>query len=297
MTSLDFAQCKDYEGAQAVVFGVDTQCAGTAPTFVHEPNQKEFSADFIRQVDNQLFSLPENLKSGAQLFDKGNLELREHTLENEVAQVLAEYCSIIEDGKKVICLGGDHIIKYAALKALNTMFPKDFGVVYLDAHPDCAMQDTLSYSSILYHAFQLETLNPSQIMLVGTRQFTQEEANALLTYEADMGMIMGSSFSHNQLDFLVERIVAQFSGLKYLYFSIDLDGLSPSCAPAVESPYPGGPNLNQVLYLIHKLRKHFSYIGMDISEFMTKLDHNHTTALSAARIMKEFYSVLEVREK
>ncbi|CEG56101.1 Agmatinase (fragment) [Legionella fallonii LLAP-10] len=88
---------------------------------------------------------------------------------------------------------------------------------------------------------------------------------------------------------MVQKIVTQFSGLKYLYFSVDLDGLNPSCAPGVESPYPGGPDINQVIYLIHKLKEHFVYVGMDISELIPKLDPNHVTALSAARILKEFY--------
>jgi len=177
------------------------------------------------------------------------------------------------------------------LKALDETVPGEYGVIYLDAHPDCEALQTLSYSSILHHGFELPSLTPSQIMLTGIRQFTESEASALSTYQPDIGMIMGREFSNANLDMLVKKIISQFSGLKYLYFSIDLDGLNPSCAPAVESPYPGGPQLNQVIYLLHALSEHFVYIGMDISEFIPKLDHQHITALSAARIMKEFYSV------
>ncbi len=92
----------------------------------------------------------------------------------------------------------------------------------------------------------------------------------------------------------LQKIQKKFRGLKYLYFSIDLDGLHPSCAPAVESPYPGGPTIDQAILLVQLLRGHFNYIGMDITEFVPALDHQHITALSAARLLKEFYSALDI---
>lgn len=46
-----------------------------------------------------------------------------------------------------------------------------------------------------------------------------------------------------------------------------------------------------VIYFIQTLSKHFSYIGMDISEYLPEQDVNHTTAFTAARLIKEFYSV------
>jgi len=292
MIKMNYAQSTDYSKAQAVLFGVDTRCAGTAPTFVTYTKKREFSADFIRNVDNRLFSLPENFKSGDLLIDQGNLDIQTHTIDGEINSVFERYSQVLSDKKIPICLGGDHIIKYAALKALDAMHAGEFGVIYLDAHPDCEALDVICYSSILHHGFKLPSLVPQQIMLLGIRQFTPNEVAALSTYQPEIGTIMGSELVADKLDLIVEKIVNQFAGLKYLYFSIDLDGLDPASAPAVESPYPGGPSVNQVLYLIQKLRTHFDYIGMDISEFIGELDSNHLTALAAARLVKEFYSYL-----
>lgn len=129
-------------------------------------------------------------------------------------------------------------------------------------------------------------------MLMGIRQFTESEVSALSCYQPDIGIIMGREFCNNTLEIMAQKIITQFYGLKHLYFSIDLDGLNPSCAPAVESPYPGGPDVNQIICLLHILQHHFTFIGMDISEMIPSLDHTHSTALSAARILKEFYSVI-----
>jgi arginase family enzyme len=290
MDKLSYASCLDSDLATCILFGANTKGAGTAPTFSTSTDRDIFSADFIRKVDNLLFSLPENFKTGDRLWDAGNLILPK-TRDREIESVTNEFQRIFSQKKIPICLGGDHIIKYAALNALDNLFPEQYGVVYVDAHPDCESQEILSYASILHHGFLLPWLKPWQVMLLGIRQFTASEAMALNNYP-DIGIIKGAEFASINPADLLEKIAAQFANLKYIYFSIDLDGLSPSCSPAVESPYPGGPNLNQILYLIQNLRKKFNYIGMDISEFIPKLDNNRTTALSAARIMKEFYSVI-----
>ncbi|MCE0723745.1 arginase family protein [Legionella resiliens] len=292
MPQLSYATCYDYEKAKAVIFGVNTQSAGTAPTFSGTSTQDEFSADFIRRVDNRLYSFPENFKPGDELLDAGNLEVANHNLANEIEIVSTHFYKLIKNNKKPICLGGDHVIKYAALKALDQAIPGEYGVIYLDAHPDCEAQDILSYSSILHHGFLLPSLIPRQIMLLGIRQFTESEVSGLSRYHPDIGIIMGSEFCNTNMEIMAQKIITQFYGLKYLYFSIDLDGLNPACAPAVESPYPGGPDVNQIICLLHLLQHHFTFIGMDISELIPSLDRSHSTALSAARILKEFYSVI-----
>lgn len=54
MTKLRYAGSLDCANAQSVIFGVNTKCAGTAPTFSSTSDRNEFSADFIRQVDNRI---------------------------------------------------------------------------------------------------------------------------------------------------------------------------------------------------------------------------------------------------
>lgn len=294
MLQLNYATCQSRDTATCIVFGANTQSAGTAPTFVNKnETNSEFSGNMIRVVDNHLPSLPENLKRGDQLWDDGNIQIPIQCSSKEINIVKSHLHHILTNKQIPICLGGDHLIKYASLAALDEYFPNEYGVIYIDAHPDCEPQTTINYSSILHHAFLLPHLKPKQIMLTGLRQFTISEANALVAYQGQIGVINGIDFSASSLKNMIEKIKIQFNGLKYIYFSIDLDGIDPCCAPAVESPYPGGPTLNQVLVLIHQLKKSFDYIGMDISEFIPHLDTQHMTALTAARLLKEFYSTIK----
>ncbi|SRR5579885_2853098 len=293
MRKLNYASCEARQTAKCILFAANTLCAGSAPTVEEIKNRTEhFSADVIRQVDNVLYSLPENFKLGDQLWDDGNLKIEKHDKQHEIDIVQSHLESILIHQQIPICLGGDHLIKYAAIAALNKHLPGEFGVIYLDAHPDCEENESISYSSILHHGFLLPHFKPEQVMLIGLRQFTEKEARAIQKYNGKIGIITGTDFIAQSLDYLLNKILNHFKGKKYLYFSIDLDGLDPASAPAVESPYPGGPLVQQILYFIQQLAKHYQYIGMDISEFIPALDNYHISALSAARLFKEFYSMV-----
>jgi hypothetical protein len=67
-----YASSPNQASARCEIFDANTQCAGTAPTFSLASDHDVFSADFIREVDNRLFSLPENFKLGDRLWDAGN---------------------------------------------------------------------------------------------------------------------------------------------------------------------------------------------------------------------------------
>ena len=292
MIKLKFASAVTSGSANCILFGANTLCAGTAPTTAKiERRENAFCADIIRKVDNIHYSLPENYRLGDKLWDAGNLKIHKHDKSSEIIQVKEYIGSVLSQNKVPICLGGDHMIKYAAIAALNDHKPGEFGIIYIDAHPDCEVNDSVSYSSILHHGFLLEDFQPEQVMLVGLRQFTENEAQALKKYSEKIGILSGTDFYSFSVNELIDKTIQQFKGINYLYFSIDLDGLDTASAPGVESPYPGGPTLGQVIYFIQTLAKHFRYIGMDISEYLPEQDVNHITAFTAARLIKEFYSV------
>ena len=50
--TFNYATCPNRASAQCEIFGANTRCAGTAPTFTLASDHDVFSADFIREVDN-----------------------------------------------------------------------------------------------------------------------------------------------------------------------------------------------------------------------------------------------------
>lgn len=290
---LNFAQALSLESAKAVLFGANTQGAGVSQSFVGQTLLPQFdglglfSADAIRKADNESPGLPDNLRLGTDLFDIGNLDLNELTPAQSIEVVKQTYSDFFSQDKIVIGLGGDHLIKYAALSAVSDRYP-GCGIVYVDAHPDTVHSEKIAYNSILSHTFGLPGLSPCNTTIVGLRQLDALEAKGLKTWNPHV--VRSSNFPELGVSGVFQKIRSQLHACGSIYLSIDLDGIDPSSAPAVEAAYPGRPTLDDMIYLIRSISNHFRIIGMDISEHLPQLDTFKLTALTSARILKEVYS-------
>lgn len=286
---LQFAACPGERQARTVLFGANTQGAGfsqSARGQAGAAGEKRtlFTADFVREADNESPSLTERMEDGSTLFDAGNLPLQGLAPKEQVAAVRQRFLELLQRGQRAICLGGDHLIKYACLSAVSAAF-EECGVIYFDAHPDCAQDEALYYGSILHHAWQLPRIRPERTSLLALRQVNAREREGLARWKP--GIVPALDFCERGLPAVLQSLVAQLGPVKRLYLSVDLDGLAPHEVPAVEAPSPGGPTLREVLVLARALAERYELVGMDISEFIPELDPVKLTALASARLVKE----------
>ena len=284
---LQFATCADESRARSVLFGANTQGAGFSQSARGNSDAPRalFTADFVRAADNESPSLTEQLADGATLFDAGNLPLEGLPPEAQVERTRERFLGLFRQGQRPICVGGDHLIKYAALSAVSAAF-EDCGVVYFDAHPDCALDERLFFGSILHHAWKLPHVRPERTSLLALRQVSRVEREGLRHWKP--GIIPALDFCERGLPGVLESLHAQLGGARRLFLSIDLDGLAPHEVPAVEAPYPGGPTLRELLALLRALADRYELVGMDITEFIPEFDPVKLTALTTARLVKEF---------
>jgi agmatinase len=286
MNKLHYASAANEAAAQVVIFGANSTRASHAPS--HQTSsgvdRSIFSADFARDAENESPSLSEKMVFGDHVFDAGNLVMPDKKLA-QVKTMFNHFDKLFNDKKIPICLGGDHLVKYAGLSALLKHQP-DAYVIYLDAHPDCLMTDRLYYASILHHILKDNKTTPDHIILTGLRQATAKEKLGYDHYK--MPTIFGIDFSIHSLKEIVEKIKQKIPAGKPVYFSVDLDGFDPADTPGVEQPCPGGPRVNDFLALLHLMSSHYRFVGMDITEFLPSIDNQKLTALAMMRIVKEF---------
>ena len=289
--ALSYATAKSVEQAQAVLFGADTSAAGHSESFLgKQAIQSQLrTPDFVRASDNESPSLPRNLREGDALYDAGNLTISSTSVRGQIESVRNEFLSIWKAGRVPICIGGDHLIKHAALEALQITQPKSL-VIYVDAHPDIVQSADFNYCTVIHQAFSRNPDFVKAVFLVGIRQVNAAEAAGIRHWKPQI--IQAQDFYSQN----IREIYAPISSLKdrfdSVFLSCDLDGLDPACAPAVEAPYPSGPRLAHVIELIHLLARDFKINGVDISEIMPDRDPTRLTALACARIIKEVYSCL-----
>jgi len=62
------------------------------------------------------------------------------------------------------------------------------------------------------------------------------------------------------------------SGLAGFWIHVDADVLEPSVMPAVDSPEPGGPNIEELTALVRQLARHPRALGMQITIYDPALD-------------------------
>lgn len=177
---------------------------------------------------------------------------------------------LIDAGKKVLLLGGDHSTPLGSLRAHASRHTEGFDILQIDAHADLRVAYegfVHSHASIMHNALEVSGVN--NLVQVGIRDFCLEEKSRIESDDrihcfTDWGlkseMCRGSSW-HDE----VERILACLGPKVYL--SVDIDGLDPSLCPNTGTSVPGGLSFDQWTYLLDQLiQSEREIVGADLVE-------------------------------
>lgn len=187
----------------------------------------------------------------------------------------------LEAGRQVISLGGDHSVTYPILRAFREVYD-DLTVVHIDAHPD--MYDDLDGNPLSHaspFARALEDGCMTTLVQIGIRTATQHMVDQAQRWNVTM---------------LTPRQLDRFDPTSLtgpIYFSLDLDGLDPSCAPGVSHHEPGGLTVREVLDVIDALPG--PIVGADVVELNPTRDVVEMTAMVGAKFVKELAGAMLAR--
>lgn len=185
----------------------------------------------------------------------------------------------IEQGKRLLTLGGDHSISYPLLRA-HRKFYDDFAILQIDAHGD--LYDNFMgnrHSHACPFARIMEEGLCDRLVQVGIRTLNPHQRNQAEKFGVEQ--IEMRHFSEKIADLRFNRP---------LYISLDMDGFDPAFAPGVSHHEPGGLNVRQVLDLLHAIK--VPIIGADIVEYNPHRDVVGITAALAAKLAKEILELM-----
>lgn len=182
----------------------------------------------------------------------------------------------LEQGVKIFTLGGDHSITYPILKAYREKYPV-LDILQIDAHPD------------LYHDYEGDPYSHAcpfaRIMEEGLAvRLVQVGIRTLNPHQLEQADRFGVEV-HTMATYSPEEPL-RFANP--VYISLDLDALDPAHAPGVSHREPGGLTTRQVISLIQRLEG--EVVGADLVEYNPTQDLGGTTAMVAAKLMKEVLS-------
>lgn len=194
---------------------------------------------------------------------------------------------MLNDGKFVALLGGDHSTPLGFIQALANKHP-EFGVLQIDAH--CDLRDayegfSYSHASIMFNV--LKTQQVKKLVQVGIRDYCRSESE-LVSYSGDRIKIFydrylkHSSYEGKTWYTLCDEIINELP--QKVYISFDIDGLDPKLCPGTGTPVPGGLEFEQAIYLFRKLTESGrTIIGFDLNEVSP--DNNEWNANVGARML------------
>ena len=211
------------------------------------------------------------------------------------ALVMKTSLDLIEKGKWVGLVGGDHTILYGLLEALSTRYD-EFGILQFDAHMDLRKSYagfTHSHASTMYNAVQLPSVK--KLVQVGVRDFCTEEVlfaqdskkvDTFYDFELREGRYIGRHWHETALD-VISRLP------HFVYVSIDIVGLNPGLCPGAAMPVPGGLEYNEAVYLLSQIIKSGrEIIGFDLCGVTPRPDDNNWNASVGARLLYQLSAAI-----
>lgn len=199
-------------------------------------------------------------------------ELAPHTgspeaMGDRIESVIGE---LLDAGKFVVMLGGEHTVAVGAVRAHAKRTP-GLSVLAFDAHSD--MRDEY-LDSKFNHACTLRRAHEhAPVTQVGLRSASWEDA----AFVREQGLAFYSPREFRQAG--ADAVAARLSDA--VYITIDLDSFDPSEMSAVGTPEPGGLHWDEVSDLLIAVTKTKRVVGFDVTELSPSLGPRSCAQLAA----------------
>jgi agmatinase len=178
--------------------------------------------------------------------------------EEQMRRVTAAAGPVLEAGKFLLTLGGEHSIT-APLVAAAAAAHADLSVLQIDAHAD--LRDSCDGSRHSHACVMRRVLETgAAICQVGVRSYSKAEYDEC---REQIERLITPAMIGAHADW-IDRALARLTA--NVYVTIDMDGLDPSIAPGVGTPEPGGLTWAQVTSLLRRVCRERRVVAADLVE-------------------------------
>ena len=186
---------------------------------------------------------------------------------------------IYDDGKRLLGIGGEHLVTYPEIVAISDVYGDDLAIVHFDAHTDLRdeyMGEKLSHSAVIKLCSSY--VRPEHIKQIGIRSGMKEEWEFMKRNNT----FIKDNNDYKSLDCLLDKKV---------FITVDLDVLDPSVMSGTGTPESGGMSFNELMGWFEYLKK-FDIIGADVVELAPDYDTSGCSTAVATKVIRELLMIM-----
>lgn len=209
------------------------------------------------------------------VFDAGDLEFGFGNTERMLTTVEDMTAKILDDHKKPIMVGGEHLVTFGSIRAAVKKYP-DLHIIHFDAHADLRddyLGEKLSHACVMRRCYEL--VGDQKIYQFGIRSGDREEFIFAKEH------VFTQKFNLDRVDQVVELLQG-----KPVYLTIDLDVLDPSVFPGTGTPEAGGVNFTELWRAVNKVFK-LNIVALDMNELSPVYDQSGSSTALACKFLRE----------
>ncbi len=189
--------------------------------------------------------------------------------------------TLINSGKFVVTLGGEHSISTSPIKAHFESF-EDLSILHFDAHSD--LRDEYEGSKYSHASFAARVSEfTTKITQVGIRAQCKEEYKFIK--EKGINTYYAHEIKQKGFDTeLIDEIISTLD--KNVYITFDVDYFDPSIMPSTGTPEPNGFYWHETTQLLNRLCRERNLVGFDVVELAPRKGYTFPDFLTAKLIYK-----------
>ncbi len=211
----------------------------------------------MEMFDEELFVEPPS----EAIYTADTPSIEELAPEKMLEVVRSEVSAILDSGRFLVSLGGEHSVTLPCVLATAERF-RDLTVVQFDAHADLRLEyegEKLSHACVMRNIFEMAKV---EIIPIGIRSVCEEDYQFIRS--RNLRPVWATDCDAGGK--WIEKALSRCS--ENVYLSIDIDGLDSAVLPGTGTPEPGGLSYRQLLSLMRTLFRERNVIAMDVVEVM-----------------------------
>ena len=233
-------------------------------------------AELFSDANNLYTETRVNLATPGLIVDHGDIDFPPDRDSWDV--IGTKVSEVLNEGRPLICLGGDHAISHPIVRAVRRKHSK-LTLLHFDAHPDIYddfQENPRSHASPF--ARIMEQGLADRLIQVGIRTATAHQREQMQRFGVEA--FEASSFR--------DDVRLEFS--TPVYISLDIDAIDPAYAPGVSHRESGGLSPRQIIRIIQSIRP--AIVAADIVEYNPRRDIADLTASVASKLLKEIAGMM-----